>query len=124
MQEAGQLVFSFVEVMQNSFFLLLIFGCAILLVCPLAAFGSEEGASCAPIAQIVGPGTTSNLEAIYKGICYQTVKSAQCDASWSQFQQIVLSKDPSSFNWRDFEVRPFNRPFLDSITLKTIFLPF
>lgn len=61
--------------------------------------------TCGPIMETNGPGTTYALQAIYEGICFQTLGSEFCRASWTQFEQIVLSKNNGNFTWQDFDVR-------------------
>lgn len=70
---------------------------------------------CGNIKTEVGSGTTLGLQSIYLGICFKFTHSQNCADSWTEFEKIILSKDPSDFTWHDFDVRfNYDSPDLES----------
>jgi len=73
----------------------------------------EQRPSCRNIPMELVSGTTPNLDAIYQGICLNSLQTPLCHESWLTFTSIILLTDPFGFVWSDFDVRlTFPCPFL------------
>ena len=85
--------------------LLVVLALTILCLGASARSDSAYRTTCPTITKVSKGPMTIGLKDRYLGLCYFITKSKDCPASWAKFEEIVLSRDPDDFSWRDYEVR-------------------